>query len=102
ARQFWSHGVCRSSWCLLFVLSLFGARVPQPVARQPVLRVATHALGEQTPLSLSSPAILTRHPRTTTYEIETARKRVNQDAGFFRLHLCHSELCARIYSHAFG
>jgi len=25
ARQFWGHGVCRFSWCLLFVSSLFGA-----------------------------------------------------------------------------
>ena len=61
ARQFGNHGVCRSSWCLLFVHSLFGARVPQLVARQPVLRVATHALGEQTPLLVSSTAILSRH-----------------------------------------
>ena len=30
------------------------------MARHPVLRDATHALGEQTPLSLSSPAILSR------------------------------------------
>jgi hypothetical protein len=60
ARQFGSHGVCRSSWCLLFVHLLSGARVPQLVARHPVLRDATHALGEQTPLLVSSLAILSR------------------------------------------
>src|SRR5437867_2515498 len=59
ARQFGGRGVCRFSWCLLFVLWLFGARVPQLVARHPALRDATHAyFGEQTPLSLSSPAIV--------------------------------------------
>jgi len=36
------------------------ARVPQLVARHPVLRDATHALGEQTPLLVSSLAILSR------------------------------------------
>jgi hypothetical protein len=49
------------------LLLLFGARVPQPVARQPAQRVATHAYsGEQTHLSHSSPAILARPHRTRT------------------------------------
>ena len=75
ARQFWDHGVDKSSWCP-FVRSfrLAGARVPQlqssiaelrrmDVARRPDShRVATHAYpGEQTPLCLSAKAILTRH-----------------------------------------
>ena len=61
ARQFWGHGVDTSSWCWLFVRSLYGAQVPPPVARHRS-RGATHAhAGEQTPLSLSAKAILTRH-----------------------------------------
>jgi hypothetical protein len=66
----WVSRVCRSSWCLLFVHSLFGARVPQLVARQPVLRVATHALGEQTPLLVSSTAILSsQHDAMNTQQM---------------------------------
>ena len=72
ARQFWGHTVYRSSWCWFFIHSLSGARVPHLVARQPVRRVATHALGEQTPLSLSSPAILTRpHSHTNMTSSKT-------------------------------
>src|ERR1039458_5353390 len=60
-----TSGVCRSSSCLLFDHSLFGARVPQLVARHR-LHGATHAYsGEQTPCSLSSPAILSRRMSRT-------------------------------------
>ena len=58
--SFGGRGVDTSSWCLLFVLMLSGAQVPQLVARHRS-RGATHAYsGEQTPLSLSPKAILTR------------------------------------------
>ncbi len=62
ARQFWGHGVDKSSWCLFFDhYWLSGAQVPLPVARLPAPRDATHAhFGEQTPLSPSTKAILTR------------------------------------------
>ena len=72
AGQPWGHGVCRSSWCLLFrSFWLSGARVPQlpssiaDLRRMDVARHrsrgATHAYsGEQTPLLLSAKAILTR------------------------------------------
>lgn len=59
--SFGGRGVDTSSWCLLFVLMLSGAQVPQLVARRSALRFATHAHpGEQTPLPLPAKAILTR------------------------------------------
>ena len=64
ARQLWVRGVCRSSWCWLFVHLWSGACIPQVVARPPAPQVATHVYsGEQTPLSLPSKAILSRPTR---------------------------------------
>jgi len=52
--------VCMSLWCPLSFQQLLRTRVPQPVARHRSPG-ATHVhSGEQTPFSLSSPAILSR------------------------------------------
>jgi len=72
ARHDLGRAVCKSSWCLFFPsLQLFGAQVPQPVARRSVPRFATHAYsGEQTPLLLSLKAILTSRMRLPREFIE--------------------------------
>ena len=68
ARQVWRRAVCMTSWCWLFVSVWLRTRVPQPVARHRP-RGANHVYaGEQTSLSLSSPAILSRHHAHANYK----------------------------------
>ena len=63
ARREGRHGVCTFSWCLSSFPCLRCS--PNIVARHRI-HGATHVLGEQTPSSLSSPAILSRRHTVRT------------------------------------